>query len=140
MSTDLSAWVSKDVLTPVLVFVSTVVGAWLLRRTERQKLTQSAHTEVREGYKSVIDELQQERLESRADRRAMREEIADLRIQMRDLARAERSARTRVDELTEHVRLLRGLLRQHKVDGVPNPPAWFGDALSDSWPPTPVVS
>lgn len=136
---DLSTLVTKDVLTPVLVFVSTVVGAWLLRRTEKAKLAQSAHTDVRAGYKGVINELQQERLESRADRRAMREEIAELRLQVRDLARRERRATTRLDELAEHVRLLRGLLRQHQIEGTPPPPAWFADPLSESWPPTPAT-
>jgi chromosome segregation ATPase len=132
--------VSKDVLTPVLVFLSTVLGAWLLRRTEVAKLRQSAHTEVRAGYKSVIDELQEQMIESRADRRAMREEIAELRLQIRDLARAERTARNRLDELTEHVRLLRALLRRHKIEGTPPPPVWFDDPLSDSWPPTPATT
>jgi hypothetical protein len=127
------------VITPVLVFVSTVLGAWLLRRTERQKLLQSAQAEVRAGYSSVIDELQQQMIESRADRRAMREEIAELRLQVKDLGRAERIARNRLDELTEHVRLLRGLLRRHKIEGAPEPPEWFDDPLSESWPPTPAT-
>lgn len=135
---ELAGLVSKDVFTPVLVFVSTVLGAWLLRRTERQKLLQSAQTEVRSGYKDIIDELQQERLESRADRRAMREEIAELQLQVRALGRAERQARNQLDELAEHVRLLRGVLRAHKIEGAPAPPAWFTDPLSDSWPPTPA--
>jgi len=136
---DLSGLVTKDVLTPVLVFVSTVLGAYLLRRTEKQKLAQSVQTEVRAGYSSVIDELQQQMIESRADRRAMREEIAELRLQVKHLGRAERIARNRLDELTEHVRLLRALLRQHKIEGAPPPPEWFDDPLSESWPPTPAA-
>lgn len=136
---DLGSLVSKDVIAPVLVFVSTVFGAWLLRRSEKQKLAQSVQTEVRAGYSSVIDELQQQMIESRADRRAMREEIAELRLSVSTLARAERLARNRLDELVEHVRLLRSLLRAHRIEGAPEPPEWFADSVLDSWPPNPSV-
>ena len=134
---DLSTLVTKDVLTPVLVFVSTVIGAWLLRRTERQKLIQSAQTEVRAAYSSVIDELQQQMVESRIDRRAMREELADVRLELRDVKRRETRVTQQLAELIEYVRVVRSVLRAQQVEAeaVPAPPPWFADPLTDSWPP-----
>jgi len=132
---DLSTLVTKDVLAPVLVFVSTVFGAWLLRRTERQKLEAQMRGQVEQGFRSIIDELQEQMVESRIDRRAMREELAEVRLELRDVKRREHRVTQQLAELIEYVRVLRTVLRTQQVEAVPAPPAWFADPVTDSWPP-----
>lgn len=117
-------------------------GAWIQARSGRRQVDRQIEAEAygraRTHLSSTIDALQERVADLEGWRRADSEEMTRMRSRIRELEFGREENRTKLEELIEYVRVLRDLLRQHRITP---PAAPVGHGLEDTGPnelvPTP---
>lgn len=131
----------------ILTAGGTLLGVFITRGTEMKKLLVGAPT----GYAALVDDLQQERVDSKAERAELRterslllarvevltEDVASLTSRTRGLEVEMDSERKRTVILLVHIGELRSALRRA---GITPPPAPEGSGVEDSGPLPAVTS
>lgn len=103
----------------------TVLGALITRGTETRRIITGAP----EGYAKLVDDLQQERGELRAEVRTLGDEMASMRTRLRGLEAGQDTDRRLIDVLRAHIAELRSVIRRA---GITPPPVPAGSGVEDS--------
>lgn len=111
----------------------TLLGVLVTRGTETKKLIAGAPV----GYASLVDDLQQERVELKANVKTLLDDLASVRMRIRGLEVEMDSERKRTVILLVHIGELRTALRRA---GIAPPPLPEDSGVEDSGPLPAVTS
>lgn len=120
----------------VLTAVGAGFGAWINGRTAKRQIEAGAYERARIHLSSTIDSLQERVTDLEGWLKADRDEMARMRGRIRELEYGREENRTAIEQLIEYVRVLRDLLRQHKIVPPAGPDV---PGLEDSGPHEVVV-
>lgn len=117
--------IDPTIVVAAMTLVGTLAGILISRGTETRRIITGAPT----GYQQLVDDLQQERGELRAEVRALGDEIASMRTRLRGLEAGQDRDSRLIEVLRAYVVELRDVIRRA---GFEPPPAPAGSGIEDS--------
>lgn len=96
-------------------------GKWFGHRSAVRSIEAGATARVADGYGELLTDLQGQLERSAVDRFALHDDIALLRVRLREVESTARIAATKFEQLLEHVRVLRAILGANQIDHPPGP-------------------
>ena len=112
-------------------------GAWVQGRTAKRQVEAGAYERARSHLSSTIDALQERVTDLEGWLKADREEAVRMRGRIRELEHGREENRQAIEQLVEYVRVLRDLLRQHRITPPQGPQV---PGLEDTGPSMPAVT
>jgi hypothetical protein len=91
-------------------------GKWFGHRSAVRKIESGVAERIADGYGDLLQEMQVQLRTSRVDRSALHDDIALLRVRLREVESTARIAATKFEQLLDHVRILRTILRSHSIE------------------------
>lgn len=107
-------------------------GKWFGHRSAVRQVEAGAADRIAGAYGDALDDLQEQLKRSSVDRSALHDDIALLRVRLREVESVARVAATKFEQLLEHVRVLRTILRLHSIDHPAGPDFLDDDGANTS--------
>ena len=117
--------IDPTIVVAAMTLVGTLAGVLISRGTETRRIITGAP----EGYAKLVDDLQQERGELRAEVKLLADEMASMRTRIRGLEAGQDRDSRLIDVLRGHIIELRSVIRRAGIEPPP-PPA--GSGIEDS--------